>query len=192
VSLENTAIVFCDYEHGILGMYPESEERTEFLQASKRLREAVSSIPESRRPLVIHVKVAFRNGHPEVGEKGWVKNLKQMGILVEGTNQADFFPGFEPAEGEAVVVKRRYNPFLGTDLEMILRVSGIEHIIFAGLSTSGVILSGVTVAADLDYTISVVSDCTIDHNDQLRESLLSSGFAKRAQVVDSAQVISSL
>ncbi|KAI9226252.1 MAG: isochorismatase hydrolase [Piptocephalis tieghemiana] len=192
ITLDRTAILFCDYENGILDRFPEEDKRSKFLQRSKALRQAVHAIPEAHRPLVINIKVAFRKGHPEVGEQSWTRGVKTMGALVEGTEQAAFSPGFEPLDEEPVVVKRRYNPFYLTDLEVILRSAGIQHVIFAGISTSGVILSGVTVAADMDFIVSVVSDCTFDRDEDLHDALLSSKFSRGANVIQSGQVIASL
>jgi nicotinamidase-related amidase len=39
------------------------------------------------------------------------------------------------------------------DLESILRAKGITHLVMAGISTSGVVLSTLRWAADFDYEI---------------------------------------
>jgi nicotinamidase-related amidase len=39
------------------------------------------------------------------------------------------------------------------DLESILRAKGITHLVMAGISTSGVVLSTLRWAADFDYDI---------------------------------------
>jgi hypothetical protein len=48
------------------------------------------------------------------------------------------------------VVKHRASPFVGTDLETLLRASGIDTLVLAGVHTSGVVLSTVRHAGDLD------------------------------------------
>jgi hypothetical protein len=51
------------------------------------------------------------------------------------------------------VVKHRVSPFVGTDLETLLRANGIDTLVLAGVHTSGVVLSTVRYAGDLDYRL---------------------------------------
>jgi nicotinamidase-related amidase len=110
--------------------------------------------------MVIHVVVAFRPGHSEVSPRNplfsWVK---ANGIAVAGTEGAAIHPAAAAREGEAIVVKHRLSPFVGTDLETLLRASGIDTLVLAGVHTSGVVLSTVRHAGDLDYRLVVVRDC---------------------------------
>src|SRR5260370_22115041 len=53
-------------------------------------------------------------------------------------------------------------PFVGTDLETLLRANGIDTLVLAGVHTSGVVLSAVRHAGDLDYRLVVVRDCCAD------------------------------
>ena len=46
---------------------------------------------------------------------------------------ADYFDGIEPLPEEYQMVKRRYSGFFGTDLEILLKGLGIEHIYGVGL-----------------------------------------------------------
>ena len=48
---------------------------------------------------------------------------------------ADYFDGIEPLPEEYQMVKRRYSGFFGTDLEILLKGLGIEHIYGVGLLT---------------------------------------------------------
>ena len=41
---------------------------------------------------------------------------------------ADYFDGIEPLPEEYQMVKRRYSGFFGTDLEILLKGLGIEHL----------------------------------------------------------------
>jgi hypothetical protein len=65
--------------------------------------------------------------------------------------------GVDPAaaarEGEPIVVKHRVSPFVSTDLETLLRANGIDTLVLAGVHTSGVVLSTVRHAGDLDYSL---------------------------------------
>jgi len=52
-------------------------------------------------------------------------------------------------------------------LEIILKSNGIQHLILTGVATSGVILSTLRKAADLDYKQTVLSDCTADFDPEV-------------------------
>src|SRR5258707_9672744 len=94
--------------------------------------------------MVIHVVVAFRPGHPEVSPRNSVFSvLKANGMLLTGSEGVAIHPAAAPREGEPIVVKHRISPFVGTDLETLLRANGIDTLVLAGVHTSGVVLSAV-------------------------------------------------
>ena len=78
-------------------------------------------------------------------------------MLVAGSEGAAIHPAAAAREGEPIVVKHRISPFLGTDLETLLRANGIDTLVLAGVHTSGVVLSTVRHAGDLDYRLIVVA-----------------------------------
>ena len=75
-----------------------------------------------------------------------------------------------------------------TDLDRQLRDRGIDTLILAGLSTSGVVLSTVVEAADRDYRLFVLSDGTEDTDAETRDVLLGKVFPRRAQVIKTAEL----
>jgi nicotinamidase-related amidase len=73
--------------------------------------------------------------------------------------------------------------FAGSDLEVVLRAQGIEHIVLAGIAVSGVVLSTLREAADKDYEITVLSDCCFDSDEEVSRVLMEKVFTKQANVV---------
>ena len=73
-------------------------------------------------------------------------------------------PAVRPAAGEVVVGKHRVNALHGTALDLILRANARDTLIMLGYATSGVVLSTVRAAADLDYRLVVVEDCCADQD----------------------------
>ena len=74
--------------------------------------------------MVIHVVVAFRPGHPEVSPRNPpFSALKANGMLAAGSEGAAIHPAAAAREGEPIVVKHRVSPFVGTDLETLLRAT---------------------------------------------------------------------
>ena len=122
--------------------------------------------------MVIDVVVAFRPGHPEVSPRNSLFSaLKANGMAAAGSKGAAIHPAAAAREGEPIVVKRRISPFVGTDLETLLRASGIDTLVLAGVHTSGVVLSTVRHAGDLDYRLVVVRDCCADPDAEVHAML---------------------
>lgn len=76
------------------------------------------------------------------------------------------------------MVKHRVSSFVGTDLETLLRASGIDTLVLVGVHTSGVVLSTVRHAGDLDYRLIVVRDCCADPDAEVHAILLDRVIAK--------------
>jgi nicotinamidase-related amidase len=91
-----------------------------------------------------------------------------------------------PQPGDIVVRKTRVGAMSTTDLDRQLRDRGIDTLVLAGISTSGVVLSTLVEAADRDYRLYVLSDGTEDPDEQTRDVLLGKVFPRRAQVIDTA------
>ena len=143
--------------------------------------------------MVIHVVVAFRPGHPEVSPHNLLFSwVKANGIAVAGTEGAAIHPAAAAREGEAIVIKHRLSPFVGTDLETLLRANGIDTLVLAGVHTSGVVLSTVRHAGDLDYRLVVVRDCCADPDADLHAILLDTLIPRQAAVVTTAELAGAL
>lgn len=71
---------------------------------------------------------------------------------------ADYFDGIEPLPEEYQMVKRRYSGFFGTDLEILLKGLGVEHIYVVGLLTDVCVHYTCADAHQHDYHIHVVRE----------------------------------
>lgn len=82
--------------------------------------------------------------------------------------------------------------FSTTPLETILRAHDVTSLILCGLSTSGVVLSTVRWAADMDYDLVVVEDCCADGDDEVHRVLTQKVFPRQARVVSANAIIEDL
>jgi nicotinamidase-related amidase len=176
------AVLIMDFENDILGMLPEKTRGPLLDRAGTILKAA----REAHVP-VIYVVVRFRNGYPEVSPQNKRFNaLKESGRLREGTPGAEIPTEVAPQPGDPVVIKRRVGAFSTTDLESILRANNISTLALFGISTSGVVLSTVRWAADLDYQIIVISDACADFDDEVHRVLTEKVFPGQATVVSTS------
>jgi nicotinamidase-related amidase len=113
-------------------------------------------------------------------------------MLLVGSADAAIHPAAAAREGEQIVVKHRISPFVGTDLETLLRAKGVDTLVLAGVHTSGVVLSTVRHAGDLDYRLVVIRDCCADPDAEAHATLLDRVIAKQAAVVTTAELADAL
>ena len=76
----------------------------------------------------------------------------------------EFKPEVAPAPGEPVFAKRVHSGFIGTDLEAHLRGRGIDRVVLVGLTTDQCVSTTTRMAANLGFTVTLVSDATAAHD----------------------------
>ena len=116
------------------------------------------------------VEVARRAGVPVVWVKThhdpstnsltWLSRGARQGeeICATGSWGAEFFR-VKPAGDESVVVKHRYSAFVGTKLEVVLRVLARPTLLFCGVTTNVCVESTLRDAFMRDYQAVLVEDC---------------------------------
>lgn len=136
---------------------------------------------------IVFVTVAYRRGYPEikVGHPVFGGFPASGGLFVEDAPGTEIHPGLPVQPDDLVVVKRRMSAFAGTELDCLLRSQGIDTLILGGLATSGVVLSTVRAASDLDYQIVVLSDCCADFDDEVQRVLVDKVLPFQATVLRS-------
>lgn len=93
---------------------------------------------------------------------------------------------------EVVVTKRRPSTFTGTDLDILLRCYNSDHLIIAGLTTSGAVLSTIRQAQDIDFRITVLLDAFMDWDEEVHRFLTERVFAKTCEVITAAEFMAQL
>jgi len=183
-----TALLIMDYQNDIVNILPEKDRAPLLEKASTLLKEARrAGIP------VIYIVVRFRDGYPEISSQNRMfSGLKKSGWLREGTPGAEVHPQVAPQPGDIVVTKRRVGAFSTTDLETILRAKNIDTLAMFGIATSGVVLSTVRWAADMDYQLIIISDACADRSDDVHRVLTEKVFPAQATVVTTAEFVESI
>jgi nicotinamidase-related amidase len=133
---------------------------------------------------VVYVRVAFRPGAPEVDPNNRIfAALAASAAFAEDAPGVQIHPAVAPQDGDIVVTKRRVSAFAGSDLDVVLRARGARTLVLAGIATSGVVLSTLRQAADLDYGLVVLRDGCADADEEVHRVLLEKVFARQADVL---------
>lgn len=96
--------------------------------------------------------------------------------------------GLSPRPHDITVRKIRVGAFSTTDLHQQLKARGITTLILAGISTSGVVLSTVHEAIDLDYRVIVLGNGCADHDATVHAFLTGVVFPRHVAVIDVAHL----
>ena len=133
---------------------------------------------------VIFIRVAFREGYPEISAKNKTFSaLPEIGHMTATEFSTQIHNSVAPLPGEPVVTKLRVSAFAGSDLEVILRSRGIDTLVLTGIATSGVVLSTLREAADKDYGLVVLSDACLDADPEVHRVLIEKLFPRQANVL---------
>ena len=173
---DNVAFLVMDMQKGILKNYPSAQ--TQITNVKKAIDAA-----RKKKVTVLYVRVGLRPGLPEISPNN--KMFSGVRERIGNDNLDDWMEiehSIEPQQNEIVVNKKRVSAFTGSDLEVLLRSKGIQHIVLSGVSTSGVVLSTLREAADKDYRITVLSDCCFDPDEEVHRVLTTKIFPRQADV----------
>ena len=174
---ENAALLIMDMQSAIVTMLAD---------ASSPLNSAAKAIAYARANNipVIYVVVGFRPGTPEISPNN--KGFSASRDRFLNTDVSEFLkihPVVAPQGSDIIVTKRRVSAFTGSDLEVVLRAKGIQHMVLTGFATSGVVLSTIREAADKDYRLTILSDACADGDEEIHRVLTTKVFPRQADVM---------
>src|SRR3984957_11264463 len=173
---KKTALLTLDLQKGIFGFVPD---------AAAVIPAAAKAVELGRKKhyQIIHVGLGFSPGHPEISDvESPFKRVKQNNLFVIGTPSAEFNGSIARPE-DMIVYKQRVGAFSENQLHLILRSRGIENLVFFGISTSGITLSTLRRAFDLDFRCVVLKDACFDADPEIHRVLTEKIFPTQATVL---------
>lgn len=191
MSAGRTALLALHYQNDILhpdgkirvGISADSPERGRLIAAAESLlaRARACAMP------IVHVRVAYREDGADIITNAPIfRNVAKIGAAQEGSWGAQFYDSLAPQLGngrEFVVKHTRINAFFGSQLEEIVRVLGVTHLLIAGVATHSVVESTVRHAVDMGYEVSVAADACSAADPAVHQAALHS-MSVIAQVLD--------
>jgi len=191
MSAGHTALLALHYQNDILhpdgkirvGISADSPERGRLIAAAESLlgRARASAMP------IVHVRVAYRQDGADIITNAPIfRNVAKIGAAQEGSWGSEFYTSLAPDldNGREFVVKHsRINAFFGSQLEEILRVMGVSHLLIAGVATHSVVESTVRHAVDMGYEVSVAADACSAADPAVHQASLHS-MSVIAQILD--------
>jgi len=93
-------------------------------------------------------------------------------ILIDGESGSDFVPELAPAPGDIVLSKPGKGAFYATPLGEILRLKGITHLLFGGVTTEVCVQTTMREANDRGYECLMVEDATESYFPEFKAATL--------------------
>ena len=155
------------------------------LSAARATIEPIQHVLAAFRALPDALVIHTREGHrPELADfpanKQWrseqvcpgIGNAGPLGrILVRGEPGWEIIPELAPAPGEIIIDKPGKGAFYATDLDHILRLRGVTHLIVAGLTTDVCVHTTIRDANDRGLETLILRDCTAATETRHRDAI---------------------
>jgi len=177
----HTALLVMDYQAGLVERLPDPGSLLDRVEA------AITDV-RARGGHVGWVRVGFVDADldaiPPSSVMARLVTPERRAALHADAPASQIHGRLRPHPHDPSVRKTRVGAFTTTDLDDQLRARGVDTLVLAGISTSGVVLSTVREAMDRDYRIVVLRDACADPEPDIHAFLTGSIFPRHALVTD--------
>lgn len=109
-------------------------------------------------------------------------------VCAPGSWGGEFYGEVDPLPGEPIVSKHRFDAFLDTDLELVLRSNGVRTVVVSGVATNVCCETTARHAFLSDYYVVFVSDATAAYASGLHDATLQTIDQYFGQVVTIGEI----
>jgi ureidoacrylate peracid hydrolase len=111
-------------------------------------------------------------------------------LCLDGTWGAQVIDELKPVDGDLAVEKYRYSGFAGTNLDLVLRSTGVRTVVCAGVSTNACVEATAREAFSLDYYVLYAGDACASWDMALHQATLATASHRYAVVCETDELTS--
>ncbi len=159
----------------------ETKRRARLIAATNDL---VAHFRGKTRP-VIWVRQDFKDDLSDAFLEMRDRNVK---LNIIGTAGAELDPRLETGEDDVTIVKKRYSPFFGTNLDVVLLEKGIGSLVIAGINTHACVRMAAIDAYQRDMRVNLASEAIDSYDEDHARVSLSYMDGKMVRVLENAAI----
>ncbi len=126
---------------------------------------------EKNKWLIVFTKLTLKKDYSDAGLL--VKcspEIIKLKAYREKTPDSEIISDLKPKKTDIIVSKKRYDPFVGTNLGKVLKKRKIKRLIVAGVTTNVCVESTIRSAFDRDFEVILVKDATTTYSKTLQKA----------------------
>lgn len=186
-----TALIVIDMQKGFL-----NEASAQCIRGARATVPACTAVINHCRKQNIPVFFVTRRYRADGGDvehtrfERWLEGGRAMSPGCPDEISADMPEEFGFCGRDYRIIKPRYSAFFHTELDLILRLLGVNTIVLAGTTTPNCIRTTCYDGISLEYNVAVLSDCTSSNTEEIQQSNLRDMANVGAQIMTGEEFIS--
>jgi len=180
----NPALVVVDFINGFTD--PTTPLGGDFAWEINATRQLQDAFRRAKLP-IFYTTIAYAEDLHDAGV--FVKKVPSLAILQRGSPLTEVDKRLEPLPGERVIEKKFASAFFGTNLDVDLRLLGVDTVVIAGCTTSGCIRASAIDSLQYGFQTIVVREAVGDRAAGPHEANLFDIDAKYGDVVELADAL---
>jgi len=187
-----SALAIVDMQNGFLRAASNDAAPTYVVVRAAEILQRTAAVIRQWRRLGAPIVFTRHGSRPEFADtpRFYADNAnRDRPFMVTGSAEWELAAELGVHSTDLVVDKNRFDAFLFTDLELLLRRRGVEQLVVCGVTTNLCVETSVRSATQRDFVPTVVSDCTSALTLQEHLRSLASRQPYFARVIDSTALM---
>ena len=184
----NTALIIIDMQNDFI----EAKSLLEVKGIRKQIPKLKKLINQCRKKGILIIYTRHLFSFEENPIEGKLFPQYKNGGLRDGTPGADIYTEIKPSKEDLVIDKHRYDAFIGTSLESILKKKGIKQLIITGTMTEVCSESTARTAMMKDFDVIFCSDLNFTSDQKTHQNTLRIFSKHFGKVLTSDEIIRTL